>query len=609
VDPAVGSGAFPMGILNRLVFILSKLDPDNELWKEAQIDAVKNSITDPTLRRKLMDQIDEQFINKNFDYGRKLYLIQKCIYGVDIQQIAVEIAKLRFFIALLVDEKIDKSQENWGIEPLPNLDFKIMQGNSLISEFMGIDFDDGDIEKDNGQIFSDHQEVDELIGKFQQKKNEFQNEPERNIKGKLNQEIDDLMIQIFETKLKEQKADYFSKVERIEEKYAALPNKRERDEIIAKEKQVLSKREGFDLEKFESQLREFSGKNKVKPFFAWKLYFAEVFQGDNPGFDIVIANPPYGADISKNNLNIIRKKLSDTINANSAAVFIDFAKNNWLNIKGFLTYIVPKSLLYAERWFDLVEVILPNTSFVVDVEKAFENVKLEQVVFLFGRTINMSDYTAKKFLNDKFVRLTKIKKSIVSDYKAWICDVTESELKIANNINSHPYIEYLSNISETKRGVGLQKYLKPKGEIPVLGGKNIFRYGIKGIKGYLSTNDTSGNKNKIKFLQQPKIISQNIVAHIQQPYPRLQIIASYDDVGKVLSLDTVNNTVINEGYDCKYILALMNSSLVSWYAYRFIYCSAIRTMHFDSHYVGKIPVIKLTKDEQKPFILFINSTN
>ncbi len=142
VDPAVGSGAFPMGILNKLVFILAKLDPENELWKQTQINALEQSIPDPVIKRKLTEQIEKHFKEKNPDYGRKLHLIQKCIYGVDIQQTAVEIAKLRFFISLLVDEKIDKEKKNWGIEPLPNLDFKIMQGNSLISEFMGTNFDD-----------------------------------------------------------------------------------------------------------------------------------------------------------------------------------------------------------------------------------------------------------------------------------------------------------------------------------------------------------------------------------------------------------------------------------------------------------------------------------
>ena len=131
VDPAVGSGAFPMGVLNKMVFILNKVDPDNKLWKQKQLEAA-DAIPDPQLKRNTTEQLEEFFKDKDADYGRKLYLIQKCIYGVDIQQIAVEITKLRFFISLLVDEKIDETKENYGIKPLPNLGFKIMQGNSLI---------------------------------------------------------------------------------------------------------------------------------------------------------------------------------------------------------------------------------------------------------------------------------------------------------------------------------------------------------------------------------------------------------------------------------------------------------------------------------------------
>ena len=125
-----------MRILNRLVFLLHKLDPDNSLWKQSQIEGIKKSVKDIILQRKFIEETERKFKEKNPNYGRKLYLIEKCIYGVDIQQIAVEIAKLRFFISLLVDEKV----ENGEIEPLPNLDFKLMQGNSLISSFAGIDF-------------------------------------------------------------------------------------------------------------------------------------------------------------------------------------------------------------------------------------------------------------------------------------------------------------------------------------------------------------------------------------------------------------------------------------------------------------------------------------
>lgn len=292
VDPAVGSGAFPMGVLNRMVFILGKIDPGNELWEQAQLEATE-AIPDPRVRRATQKQIGEFFKDKYADYGRKLYLIQKCIYGVDIQQIAVEIAKLRFFISLLVDEKIDKSKENWGIEPLPNLDFKIMQGNSLISEFLGIDFDNGKgAQKEQGQIgLGFEKEDDTLIKEFERKKIDFQNESDKGKKAKLENEVEDLMIKIFETKVKKHKADYSRQIEEIERKYVTLPNRNAREKIIAQEKQKLSQKTIFDLKSIEKQLREFTSKNKTKPFFLWKLYFAEVFE--DGGFDIVIANPPY----------------------------------------------------------------------------------------------------------------------------------------------------------------------------------------------------------------------------------------------------------------------------------------------------------------------------
>ena len=145
LDPAVGSGAFPMGILHKLVFILAKLDPHNEKWKERQIARVRDTmataekIEDATARERAVRELEQQItgINEAFkhnelDYGRKLYLIENCIYGVDIQLIAVQIAKMRFFISLIVDQKIDDTQPNRGVRPLPNLETKFVAANTLI---------------------------------------------------------------------------------------------------------------------------------------------------------------------------------------------------------------------------------------------------------------------------------------------------------------------------------------------------------------------------------------------------------------------------------------------------------------------------------------------
>ena len=615
VDPAVGSGAFPMGILNKLVFILSKLDPDNALWKETQIKAVEKSVPDPIVKQKLKEQIEGQFTEKNLDYGRKLYLIQKCIYGVDIQQIAVEIAKLRFFISLLVDEKIDKAKENWGIEPLPNLDFKIIQGNSLISEFMGIDLDDDNKDKGQRSFFSDG--MDELINQFKQKKNEYQNEPDRGKKERIKEEVDNLIIAMFETKLKKQKSDYFSQLQAIENKYLVTLNEKERNEIIAKEKETLYKKTGFNLEAIERQLREFTDGLKVKPFFAWKLYFAEVFhtfsnspleKGDSGGcrgFDIVIANPPYGAEIDEITLKKIKQNLVDTNNSNSAALFIDYGKNRLIGKYGTLAFIVPKSLLYSENWFSLVKSMLGNVNILVDVEKAFENVKLEQVVFVYSKSIYTNNYVARKFLDSEFIRTTKIPNDLILKYNAWICDVSQEELDIAKNLKVD--CVFMKDISETKRGVGLQKYLSSEGDYPVIGGKNIFRYGCCGVKGYLSKEILKSERSKLAFMQQPKIISQRLVAHIQNPVPRIMIMSAYDSQGNILSVDTVENTIINDKhYDYRYILALLNSTFTSWYTYKFVFCSAIRTMDFDNYYVGKIPIPKISHRDQHPVVTLVD---
>ncbi|MEI7795777.1 MAG: hypothetical protein WCI06_03990, partial [Methylococcaceae bacterium] len=126
LDPACGSGAFPMGILHKLVFVLSKLDPKNEKWRDRQIAKLK-IIDDSALREKFAANINAAFENNELDYGRKLFLIENCIHGVDIQPIATQISKLRFFISLIVDQKSNGDKtNNFGIRPLPNLDFKII---------------------------------------------------------------------------------------------------------------------------------------------------------------------------------------------------------------------------------------------------------------------------------------------------------------------------------------------------------------------------------------------------------------------------------------------------------------------------------------------------
>ena len=139
LDPAVGSGAFPMGVLHKLTLALRRLDPDNNRWEALQKElagkraAAAFNTQNQQERDDELTEISETFERyRDSDFGRKLYLIQNSIFGVDIQPIACQIAKLRFFISLAIEQEPDKDARNFGIKPLPNLETRFVAANTLI---------------------------------------------------------------------------------------------------------------------------------------------------------------------------------------------------------------------------------------------------------------------------------------------------------------------------------------------------------------------------------------------------------------------------------------------------------------------------------------------
>lgn len=124
LDPACGSGAFPVGMLNRIVRLLQMIDPGNHLWIERQVERLPQE-----LQEKTRNELERHDVN----YPRKLGLIRNAIYGVDIQPMAVMITKLRFFISLLIDQQIDLKapEKNFGISEMPSMETKIICANSL----------------------------------------------------------------------------------------------------------------------------------------------------------------------------------------------------------------------------------------------------------------------------------------------------------------------------------------------------------------------------------------------------------------------------------------------------------------------------------------------
>ena len=251
LDPACGSGAFPMGMLHKLVYILGRLDPDNSKWRELQKQkALKETeeaykIGDKEEREKRLLDISEVFENNASDYGRKLYLIENCIFGVDIQPIAVQIAKLRFFISLIVDQRIDPKKPNLGVRPLPNLETKFVAANTLIG-----------IEKP-AQMLLRNPEIDK-------KEEELKKVRERH---------------------------FTARTPQTKEKYRIA------DEKLRAEVSELLRNDGFPSETTE-KLAKWNpyDQNASADFFDPEWMF-----GITDGFDIVTGNPPYGLLNKKQN--------------------------------------------------------------------------------------------------------------------------------------------------------------------------------------------------------------------------------------------------------------------------------------------------------------------
>jgi len=559
-------------------------------------------------------------------YNFKRHAIQNCLYGVDIDPGACEIAKLRLWLSLIVDEEDIKH-----IKPLPNLDYKIMQGNSLISEFMGIDLDNDKENNEKEKLFSTN-ESKELYEMLKVKKDELLNQPNINKKKILKKEIENLIINIFELKLQKQKADYFKKLIEIEEKYERHPVKEEREREIKREKDLLSKETGFNLQEVEKQLRQYTSNRKVRPFFPWKLYFAEVFQ-DKGGFDVVIANPPYGANIDKMT-KIYAKLYPNTTKAfkDIYKIFIELGISKLIAQKGILCYILPNTLLLQPRYKDARKFLLDFK--IVEIlnlgEGVFEQVVVPTCIIFIqndnyeSNIVKFGDLSYKsKFLGDLSdlsydkIEQKKYKKTLENVFVTKIRQLNENEEYLENILDfKDAGINYQRvNIGLSEKGKSdLGKRLlyegnkKNKEDFEYWKGKDISSYFIKPLTNRFvrisSLNNLKNNErviiNKRYFELVPKIIWRQTAYHL---------IATLDTKG-IWFGRSIQAGIIKKDrkkdYDYKYLLSLLNSKYL-----RYIYALSVKEEGrvFPQIKLSKLkylPIKKISLSKQKDFINFVD---
>jgi len=341
LDPAVGSAAFPVEMMRVLV----------DLRKKLNVNIGKN--------------INEASLKKRF--------IKENLYGVDIDPGAIEVAKLRLWLSLVVDYK--KSE----VKPLPNLDFQFRLGNSLQEKIDDIDVFNNNGDKD---LFSNISEFDRLKDKMIEKKSKFYDADNENEKRKLKKDFDNLEHKLIQAALNKYENQFRSQLNNIDTLVKGHKNIKIQKEINKTIKKI------GDLKQ---KIKDGTYK-LLKPNF----HFSEVFDRKDKngnkinGFDIVISNPPYGVKVEDD-----IKKWHELGSKDSYGIFISTALKRFLKSGGVLSYIVSDTWLTIKTHKSLREQVLEK--------QLHKIIRVHQDCF--GATVNacIMSLTNSSNKNDKLI--------------------------------------------------------------------------------------------------------------------------------------------------------------------------------------------------------------
>lgn len=550
-DPAVGSGAFPLGILNEIVkmrdiltsymLIYNRLGLFGKRYSEEQITNNKRSI-----------------------YNMKWNTIKNSIYAVDIENSAVDITKLRLWLSIVVDQVDDP-------EPLPNLNCKIMQGNSLIDEYNGIKL----IDKKFIEELKDRENI-----KFNASSGIV-----KDLKGH-KQYISDNQIEFGDGQKKVQIDDL---IRLKQELYGENDPSRKKillEKIESARNELL--RLNFAGTNIEKELLEID-KSHNKPYFAWMLEFIEVFI-ENDGFDIVIGNPPYvdSEHMVKDEKLLKTRELCNNIYSSAKGnwdlfiVFIELGYSN-LNYNGNVSFIIPNKII-ASNYAKAVRKLMSNNS-LIEI-RDYSNVNVFKEASVYPVTFISNNQKNTSF---DFVRMIMMKDMVNID---WENDIDREDFSNNNNWDN-----FFAKNSEANRIINrvMAENLRLCDIAEVKGAATVSEAYI--IKEKLYENKDIVEKTEFKFLntgtidQYSSTWSDGKTQYIKQAYYQpviskidlkkiseqryleassekiiiggmTKILECYYDNGKCLAGKSTT-IIYNSQKDLKYIIGILNSKFMS----------------------------------------------
>ena len=548
IDPACGSGAFPMGILHKMLLILQKIDPQSKKWLSRKLARIDNKL--------LRHEVETKLKRENWDYVHKLGIIQNSIYGIDIQPIAVEISKLRFFLSLVVDETIDDSKPNRGIVPLPNLEFKFVAANSLIG-----------LPKAEGGFAESHEDIEKLRG------------------------------------LREA---YFT----------AFGDEKRRVEREFKETQNRMFMHALNWQAIESQTYKLSEWN---PFSdqASSWFDPEWMFGVRGGFDVVIANPPY---IGIEDISWDLRRFYETIFETATgrfdlySLFIEKAMQIKLP-SGVFAFIIPGKFLNNKQFITARKIICENHGVtVVKIDdKVFDASQVDSVIVENYLPVKSSKpkYKAFKITGQELQLLSETEVETILQDKEIIfrLEINTKFDKLISKIKENTF--RMRQIGEVKDGIVagaikdilfLDKKLD-KDSKKLYFGKHLSKYHLADTNVWVNYKPDEMMREEIKRqgTKRPGLWmrDKNIFEREKIIYRKVgkEIIAAYCEKGIYYEQTIHSAHITDKRFKTKYVLGLFNSILFKFYYQK-----------TNSHGGNIFPQVRISSVENLPIKLADNIT-
>ena len=627
-DPAVGSGHFLVSALNEIIAIKNDLkilvDRTGMRLKEYHVEVVNDELIVTDEDGELFDyhpHSDESQRIQETLFHEKQTIIENCLFGVDINPNSVKICRLRLWIELLKNAYYKNASE---LETLPNIDINIKYGNSLVSRF--------DIESDLKHALKKSKWT---MDSYRIAVDTYRNAESKEQKREMEELIDNIKSDFrSEISLNDPKV---RKLGKLSGELFQMTNQQQLFQMSKKEKAIWNKRVvnlSEEIKKLENAIEVIKANKIYDNAFEWRFEFPEVLSnmGDFVGFDAVVGNPPYV--FARDNFDDQYKKYyyenfkGIDYQVNLYVLFAELTLNI-LQSKGYYSLIVPNSLLMVSSTTKIRKMLFSNASVIEVVNflgESFEGVNVETVAY-FGLKGEIAENIKVSVGENGLIKFSHNKKTeTVLNSPDLVLNVFSDDytdkllLKIKHNSkNLDELVEIKAGLKAYEVGKGHPKqsrsdvtnriydtnynYNFDVTTFPYLEGKDVQRYYQGANSSFLKYGDNLAAPRSLDIFNSPKII----VREITSQHPR-SIISCYSED---LVLFNMSNIAINQkensDIELKYIMALINSHLMSYY-FQMNTAKAVRKLFpkIILKDLRKFPIKVISPEEQKPFVILVD---